>query len=367
MKKIFQITGLFTILICAMLSHAPVALGWGGRGHNAICMTAVHLVKEQNLKQFLQFRPHVMGHLCNIPDTYWRSLPASVAKSGGPAHFIDPEISGLALKDIPLDYKKLVADFEGKENKFKSGSLIRDFADEFGSVWWRVEQFFLSTVSRKKEFSEIIKPTNPREEQNETLGYNTEIFQMMLNMGLMGHFVGDASQPLHNTSDYDGYSVGHGGLHGYYEEVTVAEAGPDLEFKIFEAATKIKKAAWLDSKKTVLERMRDFSIEASNELPQIFKLDPVIKKSEIKKEKGMEIKSGAQRKDAASGWKAFKPVITKQMARSAVMLARLWDEMYIEIGKPDLSAYRWYKYPFTPDFIAPNYYEIKKETPTKKE
>jgi hypothetical protein len=51
----------------------------------------------------------------------------------------------------------------------------------------------------------------------------------------------------------------------------------------------------------------------------------------------------------------FKPMITRQIAHSAFLLARLWDEIYEKAGKPPLQYYGAYKFPVTPDFVAPDY------------
>ncbi len=49
-------------------------------------------------------------------------------------YFIDIEVIGLDVKDIPVDYKKLVADYTGKENAYKKdGTTIKSIPQEFGS------------------------------------------------------------------------------------------------------------------------------------------------------------------------------------------------------------------------------------------
>lgn len=345
-------------VIIAVLFMPALALAWGGRGHHSICSAAVHLVQEKGLQEFLKSRPHTMGHLCNVPDIYWKSLPNS--KPGNAAHFIDPEITGLTLKEIPLDFATLEKDFTGKPNKFKEGATIFSVPDDFGSMWWRADQFFrLGSV--KDVFATAALPKG-KEEQDEKFPYNKAAYDLMVNMGLLGHFVGDASQPLHNTADYDGYAAGHGGLHSFYEDQTVAAAPGDLEAKILMKARAIKKAAWL-APGTTIERMRALSETGIKELPQIFKKDPIKKKSEVKKEKGMDLRTAAVRESGAKGWERFGDMITGQMGRSAKLLALFWDEMYANAGRPDLSAYRSYRYPFTPDYVPLDYVspEEKKE------
>lgn len=328
-----------------------LAFSWGGRGHDAICQASSFLVKDKTLREFLQHRSHVMGHLCNIPDTYWRGLPAEITKTGNPTHFIDPEVIGLKISEIPLDYSKILKNYTGTENKFKKGAKIYSIPNDFGSVWWRVDQFVrrISALDFKSA-----PPPERKQEQDEKYPYNAQVYEMMVNMGLMGHFVGDAAQPFHNSADYDGYEAGHGGIHSYYETEVVSMMDASLTNEILKRAKLLKEAPFLKGP-TTLEKMRIFSDVAAKDMPKILKLDPVTKKSVVIKEKGMEIKTAAERKSAEAGLKVFKPLIVEQMARATVMLAHLWDESYKAAGKPDLSKYRSYKYPYSPDFVAPDY------------
>ena len=90
------------------LQYSTQALAWGGRGHSAVCDAAVYLVKSPQLKEYLMSKPHMMGHLCNIPDIYWKSLSAENRKLGDPGHYINGEKIGLKISEIPTDYKKII-------------------------------------------------------------------------------------------------------------------------------------------------------------------------------------------------------------------------------------------------------------------
>ncbi len=323
-----------------------MAQAWGGRGHNAICEASAFLVKDPTLKDFLKFRSHTLGHLCNVPDTYWRSLKGDENKVGAPTHFMDPEVLGFKVGEVPLDYSKLIEEHTGKDNKFKEGKKILSVPEELGSLWWRVDQFMRlisglnfkdSPVPEKKDY------------QDENHSFNSKVYEMFVNMGLMGHFVGDAGMPFHNSADYDGYKKGHGGIHSYYETDVVSEFGAELTNEIYKKGQSLKSATFLKQKTTV-EKMRELSTISAKEMEKILKLDPVLNKSALVKEKG-----SADRKSAAVGYKIYRTMIIEEMARSATLLAHLWDEAYVAAGKPDLSKYRGYKYPFTPDFVRPDY------------
>lgn len=343
---------LFSLLIT--FTTSPV-LAWGGRGHDSICEAASFLVQEKGLKDFLKSRPHIMGHLCNMPDVHWKSLDSKLRAVGDPTHFIDPEVIGLVPKTVPLDLKKLNADFNGKQNQFYPEKKIFSLTQEMGSSWWRVDQFMREIAKLKTTFEKALPPQNSSEEQNEKLAFNQAGYNFMVLTGIMGHFVGDASMPYHNTTDYDGWKSGHGGIHAYYEDLVVSEISGDLHAKILRNAIPYKKAEFLSAKLSTLEKMRAFSQIAFDEIKLIQKLDPVTKKSEVKIEKGMNLRTPAERKPPSEAVKKMEKMMVQQMARSAVLLAHMWDEAYKSIGKPDLSKYKSYKYPTTVDFIAPDY------------
>lgn len=343
------------LILFVLLVSSSQAFAWGGRGHDTICRVASFLVKEPGLLEYVRNKPQMMGHLCNMPDFYWKSLGGEANQLGNPTHFIDIEVLGLAVKELPTDFKKIKDEYTGKPNKFKNdGSTIKSVATEFGSSWWRVDQFIRIIEGLAKEFALAPAPTNSKEEQNNELPYNKLAYEMVVSMGLMGHFVADNSQPFHTTADYDGYAAGHGGIHAYFEDAVVGQFDGDLDNLVLKEARSMKNPAFLKPA-TAIEKMKVLSVISNQEIPKLLKLDPVIKKSSLVKERGMELKTPAERKSAAVAFKKMKPYIVTEMARGAVLLANLWDEAYIKAGKPKMGAYKSYKYPFTVDFVAPDY------------
>lgn len=358
----------FLILSLGFILAPSLASAWGGRGHDAICEAAVFLVKNQNLKEYLQNKPQMMGHLCNIPDTYWRSLTGDARKYGDPTHFIDIETLGLKINEIPTDYKKIVTSYTGSENKFRDGSKIFSVPTEFGSIWWRADQFYRRALDEAKKLKTAETPSNSKEEQSEEFAYNKAFYNMIINLGLMGHFVGDASQPFHNTSDYDGYAANHGGIHAFFEDSAVAFFGPDLVVRITKKAGSMKSPSFLKPK-TVIEKMRSLSEISNGEIKAVLKVDPVITPSVVKVEKGLSLRTPAERKPAAEGFKKFEKLMVEEMARSSLLLAHLWDQAYVEAGEPPIKAYKSYRYPLTPEFVTPDYFDIvpdDKDKPAKK-
>ena len=351
---------LFVVSILLVFSAQTFA--WGGRGHHTVCDAATYLVKDKKLQLFLSGRPQMMGYICNIPDTYWRSLSNEQTSVGNPTHYIDVEIIGLKIPGVSLDYRELAKTYDGTDNKMKPGTKIKSFPAEFGSLWWRADQFFRRALEVGKDIKDSPPPKNYAEGQDQNLRYNKAVYQTIVNLGLMGHYVGDASQPYHATYDYDGYGTGHGGIHIYYEDDGVNAQGPELVADIVKAAKKLQnskpKPAFL-SASGIIEKMKALSVVSVQEIPAVSAIDPVTKPSTVEKlEGGREIKTPAERKPATTVATKFKPLITSEMARSAVLLAQLWDQAYEKIGSPDLSHYQSFQFPFMPEFVVPDYYEM---------
>ena len=352
-----QLSRQLLLFLTSLMIAAPQALAWGGRGHDSICEVATYLVKNERLKEFVQFRPQVFGHLCNVPDIYWKSLPKEQTPFGNSAHYINAEAIGLKLSQVPLDFKALSEKYNGQPNLFEKKETIENVAKDVGSIWWRVDQLMGLAAKQAAIIKDAPLPSNKGEEQNEKLPYNSAIYNWMVNIGVMGHFVGDASMPFHNSSDHDGWYAGHGGIHSYYEDAVVGQFDGDLQSLILQRARELQKqpgkTAFL--KGSTLEKMQKLSESAAAEIPAVLAADPIIKKSIIKQVEGKEVRIAAERKSPKVGLVQFKKRIIDQMARSSLLLANLWDESYKNLGSPDLSAYRSYRYPFTPEFIGVDY------------
>jgi len=358
----FLLSGVFSL---AVLTSSTEAFAWGSRGHASICEAAVFLLKSQPLKEYLQNKPQMMGHLCNIPDIYWKSLSSETRKLGDPGHYINAENLGLKVKDIPTDYRKIIETYTGQASLSKPNSKIYSVPEELGSNWWRADQFYRLAIEEGQKLKTLTSPANSKDEQNEELPYNKSFYQMIVDLGLMGHFIGDASQPLHSTSDYDGYAANHGGLHAYYEDSSVAYFDADLVDRIVKKARSMKTPKWVQQK-TLIENMKLFSELAVDDMKTILKLDPIIKPSTIKIEKGMSLKTPAERQPASIGFKKFEKLFIDEMARSSYLLAHMWDEAYKTAGEPPMKAYKSYRYPLTPEFVAPDYFDITTEKPKQK-
>jgi hypothetical protein len=323
-----------------------VSWSWGSRGHGLICEAAIHLVRTPELKSYLIEKTQGITYLCNIPDIHWKNIKGT--ENGSTTHFFEVDHIGLSFKDIPTQFSEVEKMALGKIDQNKNKPIL-SVARELGSIWWRADQFSRLAVEAGKKASLSGIPNKDDE----------DVYIMWAMMGLLGHFVGDNAQPLHTSSDYDGWQKGHGGIHGYYEYALVNELTYDTLSEIIKASKKAEKELSLPNTKTVIENMRTLSELSHKDLEVLLKLDPIIKKSEIREERGMELKTAAERRPAAEAFKKFKPLLLSHMARAATLLAHSWDQIYIQSGKPPVHKDNSYKFPHEYPFVAPDYIGAK--------
>ncbi len=322
------------------VSWSVHAFAWGERGHHLICEVASRLVQEKGLVSFMNRRGHMMGHVCNLPDVQWKSLGA-VAKPGDAAHFMDPENLGYAIGNVPTDFATIVK---------STGKPAAEVADLLGSLWWRTDQF----ARRAQSFAATAKAAkfpSGKEEQDDSHPYNAAVHGMLVSFGLMGHFVGDASMPYHNTADYDGWGKARGGIHAYYETFSVNAIDLSLVTDVEKAALEQRDGKLFPPEKgTVLERMRELSTLSMKDLPLVEAADEIYTPS-----KSGPPKVFAKRPPDENGAKVFRKIIVPQLARSALLLAAFWDDSYRAGGRPALGGYKSYRYPMFTEYVPLDY------------
>jgi len=313
-----------------------VGFGWGERGHHVLCEVATRLVTNTDLAQFLQGRGHQAGHVCNIPDINWRNLP-SQTKAGENSHFMNPEALGYTIATVPVVF----ADIATAKNLPKDQVAI-----DLGSMWWRADQFWRRAKADAEAAKLAALPT-PAEQQDNAHPYNQAVYNFFTDLYLMGHFAGDASMPYHNSTDYDGWAKGRGGIHSFYESTCVSAQGLDLAQAVFKVAEPMRAQAspWTNA----VDKIRALSVQAVADTATLESLDVILAPSV------QATKTYAKRPSAADAAVRFRPLIVEELARSAALLAEMWDAAYEAGGKPNLKAYRSYRYPLAPDYVPVDY------------
>jgi hypothetical protein len=165
---------------------ATAAYGWGDAGHKAINATAADLM-ESGGAAFFQANRDNLAAMATVPDVEWKHSNYEQEK---PYHFFqwDNFAKSPFAAALGMDFGRLVA------------AVGKGFVTTNGPAPWRVGQIYGRLVAALK---------------------GKQYVQAVQMAGVLGHYVGDLSQPMHNSSDYDGQSIGRKGLHIYYEATLV--------------------------------------------------------------------------------------------------------------------------------------------------
>jgi hypothetical protein len=185
--------GLFILLI-----QPPAARAWGNGGHRLINKLAASTLPA-DVPAFLRSEGALneIEYLGPEPDRWRSAAEPELNAAQAPEHFIDLELAD-ALG--PLPHRRL--DFEAKV--FASGQR----PEKIGLQPWETTEVWERLKAALREYRQLAaagQDTRPVEQ--------AAIFYA----GWLGHYVGDGSQPLHTTIQYNGwvgpnpkgYTTGH--------------------------------------------------------------------------------------------------------------------------------------------------------------
>jgi hypothetical protein len=351
-----------------LFSVSEMLFAWGSQGHDLITRVAVRLLQDKvqdNKKCTAPFtnRELMLGHLANIPDNHWRSLDPKLTAVGNPTHFIDWEVlsTNPSFSTVPLDYGKALlqaaksCEKDSKAQTCPTGGLEgKNLAATLGSAPWRVSQFW-------DQMQQAMTKLSANKTPDKGTDFETTSNDMLRFAGLMSHFIGDLSMPLHSTVDYDAVSLGQGGLHAYFETAAIEALPIGLAQEVFDAAVKTKpfknivmtQIPHKENPASALEIALAVSFVSYKRITELEALD---RKHSLLPGKAGEITGKqAPRKPVNETAKYFRPMIVEQLALAADSLAELWLRAWEQGKSPDLSNFHSYFFWFSPDFVAPDY------------
>jgi hypothetical protein len=201
-------TVLFGVLCLAF--QPPAAHAWGNEGHRLINRLAVASLPG-DVPAFLRTEAaeNEIEYLGPEPDRWRSPAEPELVAAQAPEHFIDLELAD-ALG--PLPHRRL--DFEAKV--FASGQR----PEKIGLQPWEATEVWERLKAALREYRRLSAA------HQDTRGVEqAAIFYA----GWLGHYVGDAAQPLHTTIQYNGwtgpnpngYTTGHQ-IHWQFEGPFVA-------------------------------------------------------------------------------------------------------------------------------------------------
>lgn len=173
----------FTIYVWLILASAtsPV-LGWWDKGHILITEMAVAKLPA-DVPEFLKEQKATLAYLSTEPDN-WRKYGDEVRIAEGPNHYIDLEAVNPDIEGI-----KLLSD---RYSAILSYWARGDSVQHVGLLPYQILEYYQRL---KGEFKRYREGTSDRKALEAAI---------VVYAGLMSHYVGDVSQPLHTTIHFNG-------------------------------------------------------------------------------------------------------------------------------------------------------------------
>ncbi|RRA48742.1 nuclease [Acidipila sp. EB88] len=183
---------------------APNCFGWGSDGHRIINRLAV-VSLPGDVPAFLT-TPTALAEIEYLgpePDRWRSPAEPELSAEQAPDHFIDLEYADVLGPLPPRRY-----DFIEQLSRYRAahpGEAAVETPEKVGMQPWQTEEVWERLKSGFREYrAALAKHEDTRPQEAAVLFY----------AGWLGHYVGDGSQPLHVTRDYNGW-VEKENPHGY--------------------------------------------------------------------------------------------------------------------------------------------------------
>lgn len=181
-----NITSVFLILLSSSLVY-----GWGSKGHQIVAYVGANLTTDG--EAFWRANLEPLRKLTTVPDRVWKAPATKDGEANTHWFQVDAYYQ-------PSDYNQII--------HFPSNysDAITKYGDRMieinGVAPWRIRQLY------QLAFYNFTKG-----DMKSALEY----------VGAMTHYIGDLSQPLHVTENYDGQQSGNKGIHSYFETTVIKD------------------------------------------------------------------------------------------------------------------------------------------------
>lgn len=262
------------INLWARISFVAVVLtpftagAWGKRGHQIVGENAAMIAAQEPNASFLRGQSFNFGYYANVPDFIWKRPETYEAERA--QHYMDLEIFDREFAKQPEVKDPLLLSRAAFDAKFP------EIKPQMGRALWRIRELY----------ADLGKVTAELREMKETSGAARQKLQekWIVLAGVIAHYVGDLSQPLHVTDNHDGQKTNQKGVHSYFEDLMVDENYPDVNCEVHRLA-KEQWAAFTkkNSKKSETDLLMDLMRRSEKEIPKLLAMDKKSKRENAKK------------------------------------------------------------------------------------
>jgi hypothetical protein len=190
------IAGVFRLITAATLLpliSAPPALAWGHDGHMMINRTAGAALPA-DVPAFLR-SPAALDTLEYYgpePDRWRDSAEPELGKATAPEHFIDLEYA-VWLGTLPRNRYDYIRALAAAQPAHPDAKLTPESA---GLLPYAVDEYFQLLETAMRNYRALLAA------KQDTKPVEAEVLYFA---GILGHFVGDGSQPMHTSMQYNGW------------------------------------------------------------------------------------------------------------------------------------------------------------------
>ena len=177
----------------------PAGYGWGRDGHRLVNRLAAEALPK-DVPEFLRSKAAVeaMEYYGPEPDNWKSNAELELKLAGEPEHFMDMEWADLAVagagKELPrkrYDFIRVLA------NVAKTRTDISFTPEVVGMLPYAADEGYERLKAAMRSYRRL------SEAHAETKPVEAEIVFLA---GVLGHWAGDGSQPLHTTISYNGWA-----------------------------------------------------------------------------------------------------------------------------------------------------------------
>jgi hypothetical protein len=284
------------ILLSLLLFSYSNAFSWGFLAHRNINRYAVYILPEPMIGFYKNHIEYLSEHAID-PDKR-----SQVSHDEAVKHYIDIDIYG----DNPFEIMP-------KEWKDATAMFTEDTLKEYGILPWNVEWVFGNLVNAFK---------------------SKDVDRILYISASLGHYIADATVPLHTSQYYDGKEMRQKGIHAFWETRMVELFLEDWDFFVGKAEY-IKDPlgkAWelVEQSHAEVDTVFDAEINLRTLFPEDkkFVIDQKYSgnKPQISKEYGISFNAYT------------KFMVERQFKIAIKMVASFWYSAWVNAGQPDLDG-----------------------------
>lgn len=275
-----------------------VATIWGFYGHKKINRLAVFTLPKGMFSFYKKHIEFITEHAVD-PDKRRYAIEGEA-----PRHYIDidhyKEDTLTPFQVVPKKWKEAVAKF------------TEDTLQAYGIVPWHVNRMhhWLTKAFKEKDLAQILK-------------LSAEI----------GHYIGDASVPLHTTENYNGQLTGQKGIHGFWESRIPELYSEEYDFFIGQSRYIDNPLTYIwntvEQSHNAVDSVLNFEKKLSNTYPSDQKYAFDNRGNRTIKTYSKEYSKKYQ--DMLDG------MIERRMRSSILSVGNFWYTCWMNAGQPDLA------------------------------